>query len=124
MPVASFVALSGRDETLFNLNVSPGHRAEPPPPAEQLTNAALCWKVSSLCSTGMRRAQVMNAPWGMVAHRQVRAVTPCAGSALPLEDERPVCSLDKSTLCDLKLAAGKATGGLARGTPRDPVPPF
>jgi len=35
LPVASFVALAGRDETLSNLNVAPGHHAEPPSPAEQ-----------------------------------------------------------------------------------------
>jgi hypothetical protein len=32
--VAPFVTLPGRDGRLFSLNVSPGHRAEPPSPAE------------------------------------------------------------------------------------------
>ncbi len=54
---------------------------------------------------------------------QGRAVTACAGSALPLENKDEFARSDKSTLCDIKLAAGKRQRAApARGTPRDPVP--
>lgn len=48
LPVASFVALSGRDETLSNSNVSPGHHAEPPSPAESKRPVTLAGNSGSL----------------------------------------------------------------------------
>ncbi len=78
LPVASFVALSGRARDERSLNVSPGHRAEPPLRRHRgITNAALCWKIGSLPlkRKSPERAQVTNAPWGMVARLFGRELT-------------------------------------------------
>jgi hypothetical protein len=77
---------------------------------------------AALNSKGHKRAQVTNASRGS----QGRAVTACAGSALPLNRKaiRWFAQI-RVTLCDIKLAAGKRQRAApARGTPRDPVPSF
>jgi hypothetical protein len=122
LPVASSVPARGRDETIFNLNVSPARRAG----RRHRQNNDDRWR----CPENLVRSRSKK-PDGTRASEDVlrgvgqgRAVTACAGSALPLNRKaiRWFAQI-RVTLCDIKLAAGKRQRAApARGTPRDPVP--
>jgi YD repeat-containing protein len=52
LPVASFVAMAGRDERLCSLNASAGNRAESPPPAEQARPLTLSSRLAETNAVG------------------------------------------------------------------------
>ena len=92
LPVTSFVTLSGSDET-NEFESPPGHRAEPPPPAAQQRPLTLLKSVRSRSKANYESRASEDVLRGV---GQGRAVTACAGSALPLENKGVFARLDKS----------------------------
>jgi hypothetical protein len=79
-----------------------------------LTRLKLVRSRSNVKDTSARKSRMLRGVG------QGRAVTACAGSALPLEEKTSLLAQIRVTLCIIKLAARKATGGLAAGNPARP----
>ena len=123
LPVTSFVTLSGRDET-NKVWVSPGPRAEPPPPAEQAI--PLCGtdavEISSLPLKGKlrMRAQVRTC---FVGSARVAPSRPVREAPYRSRNGNKMVRSDKSHIVRHKIGCWeKQRAAPARGTPRDPVP--
>jgi hypothetical protein len=116
--------------------VCPWHR---PPRHACGTNCFLILSVPPACRAGRRHRQHRQRPLTLLklvrsrsneiesrasedvlrGFGQGRAVTSCAGSALPLAERDKFARLDKSTLCDIKLAAVEGNGRPRPGGPRE-----
>ncbi len=97
----------------IKFGVSPGNRAEPPPPAEQATtaDAAKIGSLSLKCKSH-ERAQITNASWSRPGSR--RHVL--CGKRPTARKKDVFARSDKSHIVQHKTGRkGKATGGLAAG---------
>ncbi len=120
LPVASSAPSRGRDETNFSLSVPPARRAGRRHRQNRITNAALCWKIGSLSLKwkSHERAQVRTC---FVESARVAPSRPVREAPYRSKRKTKFARSDKSTLCDIKLAAvEKATGGPGTGDPARP----
>ena len=119
LPVTSFPSRCPGETGRFNFGVFPAiapsrpHRQNRQRPSRSAVTA----KIGSLSLKGKYESRASEDVLCGVG--QGRAVTACAGSALPLENKDVCARSDKSTLCDIKLAAGKGHGRPRHGEPRE-----
>jgi len=119
LPVASFVALSGRDGTNKVWCLSRSSRRAATTGRKPTTAGAD--EIGSLPLKGNYESRASDDVLRGVG--QGRAVTSCAGMRPTARIKDKFARSDKSTLCDIKLAAKRRQRAApARGTPRDPVP--